>query len=163
MVPVALRVASRMNESIMNIHELILGNRRRTDVELVHMSTMSLSSYQCIEEKEPLRKTFVAKHAFLTEVRSKVVTTNFISWTDRTDRKLSEPFPEGHYKSYCYGYNPEKKQHSSQWEYSILLRYKSVQVKFSVKSEWVSFINAKGIVYTECVPLGQMTNQIFCL
>ncbi|XP_036362076.1 uncharacterized protein LOC118764914 [Octopus sinensis] len=64
----------------------------------------------------------------------------------------------------CHGYNPEMKQQSSQWKHLMSPRpQKERQVKSNAKTILVCFINVKGIVRIEFLPLGQTVKQTFYL
>jgi len=67
--------------------------------------------------------------------------------------------------SWCYGYNPDKKQQSGPWKMpsSPCPKKKSHQVKSNIKTMLICFFDAKGIVHSEIVPPSQTVNQIFYL
>jgi len=59
-------------------------------------------------------------------------------------------------ESWCYGYNPETKQQSSQWKSVSSLRPKKArQVKSNVKTMLICFFDIKGLIHFEFVPQGQ--------
>ncbi len=65
--------------------------------------------------------------------------------------------------TWCYGYDPEKKQASSQWKTPNSPKPKKArQVRSNVKIMLISF-DANGIVHKEFVPPGQTVNQQFYL
>ncbi|XP_029639502.1 uncharacterized protein LOC115214445 [Octopus sinensis] len=67
-------------------------------------------------------------------------------------------------ESWCYGNSPETKQQSSQWKHSMSPCPKTArQVKSSVKTMLICFIDVKGIVHTEFVLPDQTVNQVLYL
>jgi len=67
-------------------------------------------------------------------------------------------------KSWCYGYDPETKQASSQWKTPTSPRPKKArQMRSNVKMMLIVFFNVRGIVHWEFVPPGQTVNQEFYL
>ena len=63
-------------------------------------------------------------------------------------------------ESWCYGYDPENKQASSQWKTPTSLRPKKArQVRSNVKTMLIVFFYVQGIVHQEFVPPGQTVNQ----
>ncbi|CAN7975057.1 unnamed protein product, partial [Ixodes persulcatus] len=58
-------------------------------------------------------------------------------------------------ETWCYGYDPESKQQSSQWKTSGSPRPKKArQVKSNIKTMLISFFDVKGVVHSEFVPQG---------
>ena len=77
----------------------------------------------------------------------------------KTDRDFLSRIITGD-ESWCYGYDLETKQQSSQWESASSLRPKKArQVKSNVKT----IFDIKGLVHFEFVPQGQYVNQQFYL
>lgn len=67
-------------------------------------------------------------------------------------------------ESWCYGYDPETKQQSSQWKAANSPRPKKArQVKSAVKTMLICFFDVRGIVHSEYVPEHQTVNQVFYL
>ena len=67
-------------------------------------------------------------------------------------------------ETWCYGYNQETKQTSSQWETPNSPKAKKVQqVRSNVKIMLISVFDANGIVHKEFVPPGKTVNQQFYL
>jgi len=65
-------------------------------------------------------------------------------------------------ESWCYGYDPETKQQSSQWKSaSSPTPKKTRQVKSNVKTVLICFFDIKALVHFEFVPQGQTVNQQF--
>jgi len=67
-------------------------------------------------------------------------------------------------ETWCYGYDPETKQASSQWKTPNSPKPKKArQVQSNVKIMFISFFDANGIVHKEFVPPGQTVNRQFYL
>jgi len=67
-------------------------------------------------------------------------------------------------ETWCYSYNLERKQASSQWKTPDSPKAKKVrQVRSNVKIMLISFFDANGIVHKEFVPPAQTVNQQFYL
>ena len=67
-------------------------------------------------------------------------------------------------ESWCYGYDPESKQASSQWKTPASPWPKKIrQVRSNVKTMLICFFDIQGIVHREFVPRGQTVNQEFYL
>jgi len=67
-------------------------------------------------------------------------------------------------ESWCYWYDPETKQASSQWKTPTSPRPKIArQVRSNVKMMLIVFFDVRGIVHQEFIPPGQIVNQEFYL
>ena len=65
-------------------------------------------------------------------------------------------------KCWVYGYEPETKQMSSQWNTSSYHRPKKAwQVKSNIKTMLIAFFDIDGLVHHEFVPTGQAVNKEF--
>jgi len=67
-------------------------------------------------------------------------------------------------ETWCFGFDPETKQASSQWKTPNSPKPKKArQVQSNVKIMLISFFDANGIVHKEFFPPGQTVNQQFYL
>jgi hypothetical protein len=67
-------------------------------------------------------------------------------------------------ESWVYGYDPETKAQSSQWQHSISPRPKKVrQVRSNVKVMFTVFFHSRGVVHHEYAPQGQNINKEYLL
>ena len=65
-------------------------------------------------------------------------------------------------KCWVYGYDPETKQMSSQWNTSSSPRPKKAwQVKSNIKTMLIAFFDVDGLVHHEFIPTGQTVNKEF--
>jgi len=65
-------------------------------------------------------------------------------------------------ESWCYGYDPESKQASSQWKTPRSPRPKKLrQVASNVKIMLICFFDIQGMVHREFVPRGQRSTRSF--
>jgi len=84
--------------------------------------------------------------------------------TDLCDRAQNDPnfMSSANTDDECwiYGYDPETKQMSSQWNTASSPRPKKArQVKSKVKTMLIAFFDIDGLVHHEYVPRGQMVNK----
>lgn len=64
--------------------------------------------------------------------------------------------------TWCYGYDPERKQALSQWKTPNSPKPKKARkVRSNVKTMLITFFYANGLVHKEFVPPGQTVNQPF--
>jgi len=158
---------SRTDENIARIRELILEDRRRTIDELVDLSGVSWSSCQRILSEELQMKRVAAKfvpHVLTADQKqSRVDACRELKEHLEIDPDLFSKVITGD-ESWCYAYDPETKQQSSQWKSSTSPRPKKARrVKSKVKTMLISFFDANGIVHSEFVPNGRTVNQAFYL
>jgi len=67
-------------------------------------------------------------------------------------------------ESWCYGYDPETKQQSSQWKSPSSPRpKKSKASQINVNAMLICFFDIKGLVHFEFVPQGQTVTSSFTL
>ena len=67
-------------------------------------------------------------------------------------------------ESWCYRYDPETKQQSSQWKSAMSQRPKKTRkVKSDVKTTLICFFDIKGLAHFKFVTQGQTVNQQFYL
>jgi len=158
---------SRTDENIARIHELILEDRRRTIDNLVDLSGVSWSSCQWILSEELQMKRVIAKfmpHVLTADQKqSRVDACRELQEHLEIDPDLFVKVITGD-ESWCYAYNPETKQQSSEWKSSNSPRPKKVlRVKSNVKTMLIYFFDANGIFYSEFIPNGLTVNKAFYL
>ena len=154
-------MTSRTDENIARIHELILEDRRRTIDDLVNLSGVSWSSCQRILSEELQMKRVAAKfvpHVLTADLKqSRVNACRELKEHLEIDPDLFLKLITGD-ESWCYSYDPETKQQSSEWKSSNSpCPKKARRVKSNVKTMLISFFDANGIVHSEFV------NQAFYL
>ena len=98
----------------------------------------------------------------------KRVAAKFVIWRDLHEELKDDPqfltkFVIGDV-SWCYGYNPESEQQSSQWKWPDSPRAKIArQVPSSFKTMLIIFFYVDGVVYREFVSSRHTVNQKFYL
>lgn len=158
---------SRIDENVEKVHAIVLEDRRRTIEEISKLSGITWSSVQRILSEDLGMRRVTAKFVprVLTEQQkeNRVETCRALKDQLRTDPDFFSKVITGD-ESWCYGYDPETKQQSSQWKTSLSPRPKKArQVKSNIKTMLICFFDVRGVVHSEFVPPGQTVNQAFYL
>ena len=110
---------SRTDENIARIRELILEDRRRTIDNLVDLSGVSWSSCQGTLSEELQMKRVAAKYVLTADQKqSRVDACHELKEHLEIDPDLFSKVITGD-ESWCYAYDPETKQQSSEWKCRI--------------------------------------------
>jgi len=154
---------SRNNENVQKIREIVREDRRRTIENISLMSGVSWSSVQRILTEDLGMTRVAAKFMprILTEdhKEQRVEACRQMKNQIELDPNFLSKIITGD-ESWCYGYDPETKQQSSQWKTPQSPRPKKArQVKSNIKTMLICFFDIRGVVHTEFVPQGHTVNQ----
>lgn len=158
---------ARTDENVKKIHEIILEDRRQTIEEVTERSGVTWSSVQRILSEDLGMRRVAAKFVprLLTEQQKqgRVESCSSLKEEFQNDPNLFSKVITGD-ESWCYGYDPETKQQSSQWKTPASPRPKKArQVRSNIKTMLICFFDVRGVVHSEFVPPGQTVNQAFYL
>lgn len=158
---------SRTDENVEIICALVYEDRRRTIDELAEISGLSWSSVQRILAEDLQMRRIAAKFIsrLLTPDQKAARVAAYRDLLDHleVDENFFDKIITGD-ESWCYGYDPEKKQQSSQWKAANSPHPKKArQVKSVVKTMLICFFDVRSIVHSEYVPEHQTVNQVFYL
>nr|CAH7754411.1 unnamed protein product [Callosobruchus chinensis] len=158
---------SRNDENIEIINALVREDRRRTIDQLCEMSGISWSSVQRILSEDLHMRRVAAKFVprLLTGEQKERRLQACLELQDqlKEDPEFFSKVITGD-ESWCYGYDPESKQQSSQWMTPGSPRPKKArQVKSNIKTLLICFFDCRGVVHAEFVPTGHTVNQQFYL
>nr|CAI5830179.1 unnamed protein product [Callosobruchus analis] len=158
---------SRSDENVKKINVLVREDRHRTIDQLCEMSGISWSSVQRILSEDLHMRRVAAKFVprLLTGEQRERRLRACLELQDqlKEDPEFFSKVITGD-ESWCYGYDPETKQQSSQWMALGSPRPKKArQVKSNLKTLLICFFDCRGVVHAEFVPSGQTVNQQFYL
>jgi len=153
---------SRTDKNVEKIREKINEDRRYTIDEISEATVVSWSSCQRILTVDLNMRRVAAKFVprLLTQGQKN---TRLILCQELKNQIESDPDFLSKVitvdESWCYGYDPETKQASSQWKTPTSLRPKKArQVRSNVKTMLIVFFDVRGIVHREFVPPVQTVN-----
>jgi hypothetical protein len=157
---------SRNEENIEKVRQAINEDRRKAIEQVSGETNVSWSSCQRILTDLRMRRVsakFVPRLLTGEQKDSRVNVCRDLKEELRNDPNLLTKILTGD-ESWCYAYDPEIKQASSQWKHSNSPRPKKArQVRSNVKIMLICFFDVNGIVHKEFVPPGQTVNQYFYL
>lgn len=134
---------SRTDKNVKNIHKIILEDRRQTIEEVAERSSVTWSSVQRILSEDLGMKRVAAKFVprLLTEQQKqgRVESCPSLKEESQNDPNFFFKVITGD-ESWCYGYDPETKQQSSQWKTPTSPRPKNArQVRSNIKTMLICF------------------------
>ena len=147
------------------MREIILADQRLTIREVAEKVRTAFSTCQKILTEDLRMRRMTAK--FVPRLPTAEQKDDRVSvCTDLRDRAQNDPnFTSSVItgdECWGYGYDPETKQMSSQWNTSSSPRPKKArQVKSNFKTMFIAFFDIDGLVHHEFVPTGQTVNKDF--
>lgn len=156
---------SRTEENVREIEAAVMEDRRRSITEVADLTGVSRSScHRVISQDLGLRRIsakMVPRLLTAEQRQARVEMCQEIRRQLEEDAGLLSKVITGD-ETWCYSYDPETKQQSSQWKHSGSPRPKKArQVRSAVKTMLICFFDARGVVHREFVPEGQTVNQDF--
>ena len=148
----------RSDESVDKINALIREDRRQTIDQLCEMSGI----YWILSENLHMRRVaakFVPRLLTGEQREPRLQACFELQNQLKEDPDFFSKVITGD-ESWCYGYDPETKQQSSQWKSPGSPRPKKArQVKSNIKTMLICFFDCRGVVHAEFVLPGQTVNQ----
>ena len=158
-------ITSKTPENIAKVKELILEDRRQTIHEL---STLVGIGYGVCQEiltedlnMRRIAAKFVPRLLTTDQKQRRVDVCSELRELANNDPSFLSTIITGD-ESWCYGYDPETKQQSSQWTSPQSPRPKKTrQVRSATKTMLIVFFDVRGIVHHEFVPRDRTVNSDF--
>ena len=156
---------ARTGENVQEIEECVMADRRRTIEEVADLTGVCKTScFKIITEDLGLRRVsakMVPRLLTPEQKETRVEMCREIKRQLEDDAGLLSKVVTGD-ETWCYGYDPETKQQSSQWKHRGSPRPKKArQVRSAVKVMLITYFDVRGLVHAEFVPPGQSVNQDF--
>jgi histone-lysine N-methyltransferase SETMAR len=156
---------SHTDEFVARVQEMIRADRRLTIREVADDIGISIGTcHKIVNEDLHMRRVsakLVPRHLTEDQKDDRLsICTNLLEIA-KNDANFMSSIITGD-ESWVYGYDPETKQMSSQWQTQSSPRPKKArQVKSNVKTMLIAFFDIDGLVHHEYVPIGQSVNAEF--
>lgn len=158
-------ITSKTPEKVERIRELIREDRRQTIHEISALVGIGYGVCQeILTENLKMRRIaakFVPRLLTTDQKQRRLDVCSELRELERTDPSFLSRIITGD-ESWCYGYDPETKQQSSQWTSPQSPRPKKArQVRSATKTMLILFFDIHGIVHHEFVPPNRTVNSDF--
>jgi len=155
---------SHTEETVARVREIIHADRRLTIREVAEDVGIAFGTCQKILTEDLQMRRVSAKFVprlLMAEQDDRVSICTDLRERAQNDLNFMSSVITGD-ESWVYGYDPERKQMSSQWKTASSPRPKKArQVKSNVKTMLIAFFDIDGLVHHEYVPRGQKVNKKF--